>query len=77
MGRPSDRRAGARQACDACEANCCNNSARRLSILSRFPTEDELKTVGAYAQSGTAKPRDAAIDLAWALMNSAEFLYRH
>jgi hypothetical protein len=45
-------------------------------ILSRFPTEDELKPVGAYTQSGALKPRDATIDLAWALMNSAAFLYR-
>jgi len=48
-----------------------------LGILSRFPTEDEFKIAGAYAQSGKAKGRDAAVDLAWALINSAEFLYRH
>jgi hypothetical protein len=48
-----------------------------LGILSRFPTEDELRTVEAYAQSSGLRPRDAAVDLAWALINSAEFLYRH
>jgi hypothetical protein len=48
-----------------------------LTILSRFPTEKELGTVESYFQrSGTAK-REAAIDLAWALINSPEFLYRH
>jgi hypothetical protein len=47
-----------------------------LMILSRYPTEEELKIVGAYPQSGV-KGRDAAIDLAWALINSTEFLYRH
>jgi len=33
--------------------------------------------VETYAQSGTVKPREAVVDLAWALINSAEFLYRH
>jgi len=36
----------------------------------------ELKTAQDYFQSGIGK-RQAAVDLAWALMNSAEFLYRH
>jgi len=49
-----------------------------LTILSRFPTEEELKIVGAYSQSGgAAKGGTAAVDVAWALINSAEFLYRH
>jgi hypothetical protein len=48
-----------------------------LMILSRYPTEEELRTVGAYSQSGAARGRDVLLDLAWALMNSAEFLYRH
>jgi len=48
-----------------------------LAILSRFPTEDELKVVGAYFQSAGANRRGAAVDLIWALINSAEFLYRH
>jgi hypothetical protein len=48
-----------------------------LTILSRFPTDEELKAVAAYSQSGTVKGREAAVDLAWALINSAEFLYRH
>jgi hypothetical protein len=48
-----------------------------LTILSRFPTDDELKTVETYFQSGAVKDREAATDLAWALINSDEFLYRH
>lgn len=48
-----------------------------LAVLSRYPTEAELKITEQYAQSGTAPGRGALIDTAWALMNSAEFLYRH
>jgi len=47
-----------------------------LGILSRFPSAAEIKTAQEYFQSGTGK-RQAAVDLAWALMNSTEFLYRH
>jgi hypothetical protein len=48
-----------------------------LGILSRFPTEAELQAVNNYAHSGTATLREAAVDLAWALLNSPEFLFRH
>mgnify|MGYP005840017871 CR=1 FL=1 len=47
-----------------------------LTILSRYPTKDELKTIGEYVQSAASR-REAVVDLAWALINSAEFLYRH
>jgi hypothetical protein len=47
-----------------------------LGILSRFPTTAEIKTAQDYFQSDIGK-RQAAVDLAWALMNSTEFLYRH
>jgi hypothetical protein len=47
-----------------------------LTILSRYPTAEELKTIRDYAQSGNGKRR-VGVDLAWALVNSAEFLYRH
>lgn len=46
-----------------------------LTILSRFPTQEELKSVDAYAKSGGAAM--AWRDLAWALVNSDEFMYRH
>jgi hypothetical protein len=47
-----------------------------LTILSRFPTPDELRTAKEYVQAAPSK-REAAIDLAWALISSAEFSYRH
>ena len=48
-----------------------------LGILSRFPTEEELKVVEAYFQTEKMNRREAAVDLAWSLINSAEFIYRH
>jgi len=47
-----------------------------LTILSRTPTREEAKTVAEYLQSASSK-RDAVMDVTWALINSAEFLYRH
>ena len=47
-----------------------------LTIVSRFPTPEEIKTVAEYMQTTPSK-REAAVDLTWALFNSAEFLYRH
>jgi hypothetical protein len=66
-----------------------------LTILSRFPTSDEVKNAEAYGQIQSAAPAPAAssgqplkpavvvkkhddwVDIAWALINSTEFLYRH
>ncbi|MHC4312006.1 MAG: DUF1553 domain-containing protein [Planctomycetota bacterium] len=48
-----------------------------LTILSRFPTNEEVKIVEEYSRSQRNNKRIVAIDLAWALINSAEFLYRH
>jgi hypothetical protein len=48
-----------------------------LAILSRYPTDDEMKTVSAYFQSVQGNKWPAAVDLAWSLINSAEFLCRH
>ena len=41
------------------------------------PTEAEFKILGEHSQKGGSKGRDALVDLAWALVNSPEFLYRH
>lgn len=48
-----------------------------LTILSRYPTQEEWQRVADYSQAGSVKAREALVDLAWALINSAEFLYRH
>lgn len=48
-----------------------------LGVLSRFPTEAESQTVETYFKSSRLGRREAAVDVAWALMNSDEFLYRH
>ncbi len=48
-----------------------------LTILSRFPSPAETAQFDAYVRSGVVKGREAGIDLAWALINSDEFLYRH
>jgi hypothetical protein len=48
-----------------------------LTILSRFPTEADVKAIEEYAKTGVTNGRDVWIDLAWALINSPEFLLRH
>ena len=42
-----------------------------LTILSRFPTDDELKIIETYSKSGVARQNEVPVDLAWALINSA------
>jgi len=48
-----------------------------LTVLSRLPTDAELKVVGAYFQNTPGNRWPAVVDLTWALINSAEFLDRH
>jgi hypothetical protein len=51
-----------------------------LTILSRFPTPDEVKIAEDYGKSGqpkAARRRQDWVDITWALINSTEFLYRH
>ena len=48
-----------------------------LRILSRFPTEAEKKAALAYYAERKNKPDECVYDLAWALMNSAEFILKH
>jgi hypothetical protein len=46
-------------------------------ILSRDPMEKELTAVERYFKTSGLNLRQAAYDLAWALINTKEFLYRH
>jgi hypothetical protein len=52
-----------------------------LTILSRFPTPEEVKALGEYGRPGKAgarvKTREDWVDITWALINSTEFMYRH
>ena len=47
-----------------------------LTVLSRYPTDEEWKLVAAHSPSGV-RGQAAVADLVWALINSTEFLYRH
>ena len=48
-----------------------------LTILSRFPTEADVQAAEEHAKKGVTDEKGAWIDLAWALVNSPEFLLRH
>ncbi len=48
-----------------------------VTILSRYPTQDELAAAQKYFQTKGMNLRQAANDLVWALINTKEFLYRH
>lgn len=47
-----------------------------LTILSRPPTAEELNALLSLGRS-RYRSRDVAVDAAWSLINSSEFLYRH
>jgi hypothetical protein len=48
-----------------------------LTILSRFPTDADVEGAKEHAKRGVTDATGAWIDLAWALINSPEFLLRH
>ncbi len=48
-----------------------------LTILSRYPTEEEVARIVAYGAGKPAKSDAEWADIAWALINSTEALYRH
>ena len=48
-----------------------------LNIMSRYPTKIELAAAQRYLQSMGKNLRQGTNDLAWALINTKEFLYRH
>ena len=47
-----------------------------LTILSRYPSEEEVRVISTYNKTGDWAQR-TGMDLVWALMNSAEFQNRH
>jgi hypothetical protein len=48
-----------------------------LTILSRLPTDEEIRIAGAYFRKTAGNKWPALVDLAWALINTPEFLCRH
>jgi len=48
-----------------------------MMVLSREPTQGELAAATEYCRTSGLKLNKAAVDLAWALINTKEFLYRH
>ncbi len=48
-----------------------------LTILSRYPTETEMKVINNYILNNDKNLKNSADDIAWALINTKEFLYRH
>ena len=48
-----------------------------LTILSRYPTPEELQAAQSYLTAPGLGIERAANDVIWALMNTKEFLYRH
>jgi hypothetical protein len=53
------------------------SSSLYLAILSRFPTDEELRAIKEYVDAGKARGREVLVDVTWALFNSVEFQYRH
>ena len=48
-----------------------------LTLLSRPPEPDEAAAAAVYFGTAGLNPKQGADDLAWALVNSKEFLFRH
>jgi hypothetical protein len=48
-----------------------------LNILSRYPTEEEVRIIGKYFVSENESKRNAMMDIVWALLNTKEFLCKH
>ncbi len=48
-----------------------------VRILSRYPTDVELETAGKFMESSGLNKRQTVTDLAWALINTREFRFRH
>jgi hypothetical protein len=76
--RKIQRSARLRAAVDGARGDVAETIRRiYLTVLSRHPADAEIGTAQAYFKAPGRAPRDAAADLAWALVNSKEFLFRH
>ncbi|HPP30789.1 MAG TPA: DUF1553 domain-containing protein, partial [bacterium] len=48
-----------------------------LLLLSRYPVDSEIEVAERHFQTEGITFKEAVEDLAWAIINSKEFLYRH
>ena len=48
-----------------------------LKILSRFPTQEEQKLALEYLTDTKRRTNESASDIAWALINTGEFILKH
>lgn len=48
-----------------------------LTILSRYPTDEEIERALAYSSDSGSQRWAASVDIVWALLNTKEFIYRH
>jgi hypothetical protein len=48
-----------------------------LTILSRYPSASETDTAVAYITGSDYGRRNASVDVAWALLNTKEFIFKH
>ena len=48
-----------------------------LTILSRYPTEEESERALSYVRDSGLSRTEASVDLAWALFNTKEFIFKH
>ncbi|MDF7808965.1 DUF1553 domain-containing protein [Pontiellaceae bacterium B12219] len=48
-----------------------------LTILSRYPSDEELQVALDYIKDSGLSRYDASVDLVWALLNTDEFIFKH
>jgi hypothetical protein len=48
-----------------------------LTILSRYPSDKEQQVALAYMKDSGLNRNEASVDLAWALLNTDEFIFKH
>ena len=48
-----------------------------LTILSRYPSTEEKERALSYIRDSGLGRSEASVDLAWALLNTKEFIFKH